>query len=1248
MHVFKRILIIMVIISIIFPVTPVNAEGRPKILYGNKEYTNGESIHYTGDTVELRIQYSEPFKYDVNNGPSRNCNDGSDMITLDNPNGPHIFHIISGSDSWDITINIYHDEYAIYSITYSSYEVKIKNVGNYDIKDCDWNQPLPYNDGVNVQVIDEFLTRVDNYLRSNGIGSLSSGQRYQVGGVVHVGVFESRRLLDNYETLYGTKIERITGEGYANLYDYGWRGASRNDLRARGEWEATYTYTPTHSITTKLNATPTPSIVTMGKTERINVTLDSSRSEAKLNGANVPITARRYWASLNRDDLDDDNKGHPETRATYNIPISDVPPNTKIYCKVRVYSEAINASAEEIVEVPIGIKYLPGGISASLTATRNPTDAGFVALDSSQSVASLDGKPAKITLRRYWASTRQSDLKEDRYGHVTTDSTYNFPIPDVPPNTRIYCKVRVFSKELDDAGVTPATAEAYAQIAPIRVQNSEGTAVIKADNRGAEKFDVSQGIPSSEDLYINATAKEYLYNYTEPIENRGRKSYPITVSKTYNLSWEEDHGHWESYSWTDSDGVSHSSSRWVSNWVSMSDSVTVSKNYNVTRDFSYWIMDRLGVYSLDKVEVENDALPNKSETINPNGYTRPDVNVWHSARESDHITEPEHNDVNLGSESISGGRSGRPSVPSPDWTNMAENSVGQIKVKNDRLIFKGTTVIDDRTCEVDTPDPEEFPESPMIGNNVLYKNGITIRGTTPNGDYDSTSTIYYNRYVEVNDTAPDVISQDIPINPVTVHTPVVCNPSVWSDDGFNQEIRPSGSRASLILDRPSKINLPTTGQHRSIPGYGNKDYEKYTKQKMLRFPFDVYIGTSRSGTYLKANQWYTVPLSQDILNFYVPIWVNEGDYEVEFQEIAINDPGSGGAQDNANLNLNNYRATDKIPVRVIGRLFGFKITDISDYPLWQGVFRANKNTTNHSSNYYWVGTRDEDGNVVRNSPKLTLPILEGSHTQLKNVGAVKTGYRFRFELQTIGNYYDDYDCIDIIPKFYYVGKNGGSRQEVDLWYNEKFNGKMNYFVKVGSDKDTTNTKYIKLGDPYRNVPNQEISDTARILSINENTFRNQSSRLGWFSNIILSKPLRTYIGNNTGLPSGVDSNKVKKSQQRWYGEYYLPNDLYVVPKNTDVMEYSRTHNGLDGKESFWLKNGYVIVNFDIRAVKNKNFNSPYLGYWNAPNCNMWNMEGFSYNKTDSNGATFTLNNGDVIFYYANKKSTDDYTEGGSH
>ena len=237
----------------------------------------------------------------------------------------------------------------------------------------------------------------------------------------------------------------------------------------------------------------------------------------------------------------------------------------------------------------------------------------------------------------------------------------------------------------------------------------------------------------------------------------------------------------------------------------------------------------------------------------------------------------------------------------------------------------------------------------------------------------------------------------------------------------------------------------TSGEHLNIPGYaqnGTMDCRKYTRDRQVRFPFDVYIGTDEplNSCFVPKDTWYSIPMTAayDEMDIFIPTWVPEGNHTVQFREIAVNAPDMIRTQALANLDVSNYVAVRDSPVRVVGRLYGLKITDVTD-ALWQEVLGLGR-TLEHTGNYYFTGTKNEEGKARGNLPIFTLPLLEGSHSAHKNKGALKTGYAFRFDLMTHGNYYNDADHVIITPRFYYV-KGRYRRQEVDLWYHEDFDGK---------------------------------------------------------------------------------------------------------------------------------------------------------------------------------------------------------------
>lgn len=774
------------------------------------------------------------------------------------------------------------------------------------------------------------------------------------------------------------------------------------------------------------------------------------------------------------------------------------------------------------------------------------------------------------------------------------------------------------------------------------------TGVIQADDRDSEDFDVSDGIPTSEDLYVNVLAQDYLYHYTFT-EMVGIKTYSVPVTRTYNLTWKEQVG-------TSEDGSPI--------YENKSDTETVTTDYDVEREYSYWEITELAVYGIDHSEVNNYALPDGGITIEPsNAYRDPTVDAEAYGGESGHITDPEIEEVDAGSKSVSGGNS-RPSVPNEDLSSYAEDGVGEVQVNNDRLVFNGETIMDDAVEEKETEAPGEIPDPSEISRDILYEKDLTISPTKTNKkDAESDGTITYHLVADIGSAEQNQTFDVEDINTVTVHTPVVMYPSISDDQEHNQKIEPNSSRDALILDRPFTVTIPTEGQHDDYLGYGDRDYAKYTANKQVLFPFDVW--NSSKSQYIKANTWVDIPVVQLKTNFYMPVWVDEGDYTVSFRAIAENAPDDFTYDTEANFSWQDHVAVNTVKVEVIGRLYDFRITDIGDYD-WESVFRTTPGSSVHSQNVYWVGSQDIDGDAVGNRnlsgtsiggmQALTLPVMPGSHTNAgyKNV-AVKTGYHFKFDLKTKGNMFGLTDGIRITPTFYYVKADGTGRQKVDLYYSDTTAKK--YFIKVGSDADEV-ARTVILNDKMRNVPATELANTAGYWSSEYGLGDFQQGALkktesGRYSWLALGSRLRTFIGPVTGVPSSVDANRALASIQHWYGEYSLPADPYVVEAGFNLAEYGRTHGGLTDDSPVFLKDGYIIVNFNIETIKEADTSNPVLRYYrldgaSVPLDNQWTMEGFSRSRADAYGRTFSLKDGDVIFFDTNLSSHDDFGSSVTH
>ncbi|MGG3806070.1 DUF5704 domain-containing protein [Metabacillus fastidiosus] len=764
--------------------------------------------------------------------------------------------------------------------------------------------------------------------------------------------------------------------------------------------------------------------------------------------------------------------------------------------------------------------------------------------------------------------------------------------------------------------------------------------VIKADNRGSEKFDVLQGIPTSESLYANAFSKEYVFQNIFA-RMSGKVKYTVPVKKTYNLKWTE--------TTTDKDGKTTSTPK--------SETQVVEKNYIVERPYYYWLIDNLEVYGLQKADMSNYALPNGNITLSPNGYVPPSVNAENEDDVKKHVFPAECGLVDLGSQTVSGGSS-KPAVPQENFQPQAEAKIAKNKVKNDLVNFNGSKIMDDSIVIESGPTPSVIPDSPMTNRDVFYRSNMKISNTLLNrANTPSSGNIHYNIIVGIKGGTPNKIYPINGINTVTVHTPVVIYANVSDDKEHNQRTKPDQSKRGVILDRPFTIYMPTNGPHRNIPGYGDRDYAKYVRTKQVRFPFDVWhYKNNTKGQFVPANTWIDIPVAEVASTFYLPVWIDEGNYEVLFRTIAENAPPNFTTQPNANLDLQHHVATDVIPVNIIGRVYDFKVSDIADYN-WEEVFRINKGSYKHTGNYYWVQDRGIDGELRGNKFPYVLPIMPGSHPNYKNV-SVKTGYHFKFDLKTKGNMFGPGDGIRITPSFYFVTKDGKQRQEVDLYYKNDAKN----FVRIGSPEDKEK-RYVIMNDRLRNVPQGDLVNAADFAFDHypnkTTTIRNrfieeylekakEKTWVGDFSWMILNYRLKTHIGPTT-VPAGamVDEQRAIASIHQWYGEYSLPANVYTVAKGTTLAEHGRM-NAINDKSPIFLKNGYIIVNFNIETIRNEDLSNPYLQYIYAPLANQWQIEGYKNSRIDPYGNNFALKDGDVVFYHGDLSSYDDFQSNVTH
>ena len=433
----------------------------------------------------------------------------------------------------------------------------------------------------------------------------------------------------------------------------------------------------------------------------------------------------------------------------------------------------------------------------------------------------------------------------------------------------------------------------------------------------------------------------------------------------------------------------------------------------VPREYSYWKIRSIDLCYLKNAEVQNAALPDGK--IRMENLYYPNVTVQ---KNTDSMTLPE-TAIAVDGGVIAGGTT-RPALPDSDILPLVDNKIGKIMVKNDMFSVDGEIWMNGSVCEEKTPEPVTLSDE---RKQSVQKNEVQIPGATANQIYESTGTAEYASYFSggiANDaTVPDV-------NPVAVHTPVVCVGMSGDEIAFNQQIIPTKYK-SLILGRTFTVSVGTVGTHLGEKGYGTRDYRKYVKARQVRFPFPVVS----DGRQIAADSWITI-LSESA-EFLLPVSVPEGDYNIFYRSIAINAENNVAEQEYANTDKNNYIATGSVRVTVIGRLYDFCVTNVIDYPRWERVFWKEGKTA-RTDTVYFSGTNDLNGIRQRESGSLYLvPLIRGSHPYDSSIHAPGLGYRMEFSIKTIGSMWHAEDSVELVPTYYYMERDGSSLRQVNLY-----------------------------------------------------------------------------------------------------------------------------------------------------------------------------------------------------------------------
>nr|WP_315104074.1 DUF5704 domain-containing protein [uncultured Catonella sp.] len=685
------------------------------------------------------------------------------------------------------------------------------------------------------------------------------------------------------------------------------------------------------------------------------------------------------------------------------------------------------------------------------------------------------------------------------------------------------------------------------------LEDPEPSGVIGSGTLEDSPFDIEKGIPVSEYYYKNVITENYLLKYRFK-NKKGEKFYDVKSYVNWRLSWTTGTGK----------KMKHHTA------FSRVDYITTVK-----RKYSYWYIDNLEVYTLDGAVLYNNAISDTGIKMLPTGYIPPKVEYLTNLSEDEHVKPPPESlgTINLGVRSANG-----LIIPPYNPKSEIEATIGHLIVKNDRLIIDGKLIMDDSSVRKSAPKPKEpDAKGKKTDNKVLYEFGKKIENQIQNGIYDSSGQVFYTLSDSINSEGDNSLEFDIDyVNPVKVHTPVVCDYNIRDAKKWCQLIKPDKALYQLVLEKDFDIDILTTGNHLDIKGYGDRDYTKYTLKKEVIFPFDVMCGDRLC----PAN----IPIVvTDNTNFRLPMTVTEGKYTIIVRTFAINylSTSNSISETYANLAIDHYIAENKIKVEVSGRLIDFTLLNVKNTTMWE---KEN-------------GSFILDGGVRLDS----LPLIEGDNKKFKNEGSFKKGYAVNFAMTTIGNYYNELYGIRMDFDFFVLDEVTGNKIPVDIYYEEvsqKENKKLG-LIKIGSRKDRENLHYIRVseGDIGLYRYNKELLPRQML-----------------------------YSGSNAYM-------------QRWIGEYALPERIYVCKKGFNLEEYLKKHLSIYFDENFWIKSGWLVVTADISTLKGGIKTLSYINAENEREgyFNNWKYETMNRKKYMENGKEVRFAVGDLFVYDLSKK-----------
>lgn len=634
-----------------------------------------------------------------------------------------------------------------------------------------------------------------------------------------------------------------------------------------------------------------------------------------------------------------------------------------------------------------------------------------------------------------------------------------------------------------------------------------------------------------------------------------------------------------------------------------------TKTYEVVvpKAWSYWEVLESGMYYPDKVDVTNAALKDGSITVEVDregnsAVAVPSYSVTKYGDKEEHVFWDDYDAdgtpvLYIILEEIQYIISNVPdTLPNIDrhlkivCENAAWEDNRQASVRSDKYEFGGEIILSDELNtdgngaglqEEKLPDEESAVE--FTSYLQTYESGIELDEYKPNGAYGTTAVItYVGDEANIGTAATkEVVLSDI--NAVRIHTPVACEGVAV--DGIEDGVITLKNALNFFT-----LRIDNTGTHRMSLGYGTKDFSFALSGKsnvavkngshlnQVKFPFDVYVDVGNNslkedGTYDTTGDYY----------FAAGTWFTMGMEEQRFY-IPVTQKNGSFVVEFRTIAVNCPKSADG-NYQLAGMIQEHVNTDKTKYAVTDFMELA-------------VRSYLKDFIITDTNDPTALRELKAGNQAL----TLKKGYEFSYQVLTQGEFYGENSEIEIVPSYFWVSEDGAKRQEVTLYrmrelpektWKECYAWENEPLLKQHENWDVILQRWGGNGG----VP----SDVLCVVS---------DTKQGYCA--VCKK--RCYVTGNAGVCE-ICQTPLQNMQPFSLEEY--------VSKQT-----------ITGKENFFKRSGYLVIQFEIRVKSEEN---------------VWYMfERWHDTKLakDALAAGWKYVSGDVIRYDLSKSIADDYEVGG--